>query len=112
MVQDSKHALKTFRNNLFSGARLLVLGNFTAHFRQIFEAVLDDKSPMFHRDVGSKLDKQDDNAASRLFSAANLEFFLEHRPDMLGNREISHDERLKLSLETTSPERPTTFSIL
>lgn len=30
MVQDSKHALKTLRNNLFSGARLLVLGNYPA----------------------------------------------------------------------------------
>jgi hypothetical protein len=30
MVQDSKHALKTFRNNLFSGARLLTLSNYIA----------------------------------------------------------------------------------
>lgn len=35
MVQDSKHALKTFRNNLFSGARLLVLGNYVAMYSHI-----------------------------------------------------------------------------
>ena len=27
MLQDSKHALKTYRNNLFSGARLLAFGD-------------------------------------------------------------------------------------
>ncbi|KAJ7691884.1 hypothetical protein B0H17DRAFT_1133424 [Mycena rosella] len=31
MIQDSKHALKTFRNNLFTGAKLLTMGNFAMH---------------------------------------------------------------------------------
>jgi hypothetical protein len=29
MIQDSKHGAKTYRNNAFSGARLMILGNFT-----------------------------------------------------------------------------------
>ncbi|KAL0563690.1 hypothetical protein V5O48_018374, partial [Marasmius crinis-equi] len=114
MIQDSKHAMKTFRNNLFSGARLLVLGNHVAHFRQVLEAVSEGSSPMLKRDVGSKLDRQDDNAAARLYAAATLEFLIEKHPEMLGlivylfvlgelcdawqNREIGHDERLKLVL--------------
>ena len=32
MIQDSKHALKTMRNNLFSGARALVLGSHLAMY--------------------------------------------------------------------------------
>ena len=32
MIQDSKHALKTYRNNITSGARLLVFGNFVTSF--------------------------------------------------------------------------------
>jgi hypothetical protein len=35
MIQDSKHALKMFRNNLFSGAWLLAFGNYTAIFQHI-----------------------------------------------------------------------------
>ena len=45
MVQDLKHALKTLRNNLFSGARLLILGNFTAMFRRILLAAQGGTSP-------------------------------------------------------------------
>lgn len=37
MVQDSKHALKTFRNNMMSGAFLLVLGNYIVVFCHIAE---------------------------------------------------------------------------
>ncbi|KAF5378717.1 hypothetical protein D9757_010757 [Collybiopsis confluens] len=66
MVQDSEHALKTFRNNLFSGARLLVMGNLAAFFQQIHDLAFEDDSPLYHRDV-NKLDRQDDNAACRLF---------------------------------------------
>ena len=32
MIQDSKHMAKTLRNNLFSGARALVLGNHLAMY--------------------------------------------------------------------------------
>jgi hypothetical protein len=63
MIQDSKHALKTFRNNLFSGARLLTLGSYMAMYRHIAEMAREDGSPLYHRDV-ENLDRQDDNAAA------------------------------------------------
>lgn len=113
MIQDSKHALKTFRNNLFSGARLLTLGNYTAMYRHIRELAEKDGSPLYRRDV-EKLDRQDDNAASRLFSSHTLQYLADHHPDYIGeivylfvfgelvdayqNRAISHLERMKLAL--------------
>ena len=115
MVQDSKHALKTLRNNLFSGARLLVLGNNPAMYSQVRDIAFSDQqnSPLYRRDV-EKMDRQDDNAATRLFSAATLDYIREHRPDHLGlavylfvmgeavdayqSRTISHLERLKMVL--------------
>lgn len=113
MIQDSKHALKTFRNNLFSGARLLTLGNFTAMYNHIREIAMEDGSPLYKRDV-DKLDRQDDNAASRLFSSHVLQYLADHHPHYVGeivylfvfgelidayqNRRISHTERLKLVL--------------
>jgi hypothetical protein len=105
MIQDSKHAPKTFRNNLFSGARLLTLGNYTAVFQHIREMAFETGSPLYRRDV-DKLDRQDDNAASRLFSADVLQYLSD--PDQVGeigylflfgefidayqNRSISHHE--------------------
>ncbi|KAF7776802.1 hypothetical protein Agabi119p4_5195 [Agaricus bisporus var. burnettii] len=71
--QDSKHALKTIRNNLFSGSRLLVLGNHVASYSHIHQAAHTPGSPLYHRDV-EKVDRQDDNAATRLFSSSTLEF--------------------------------------
>ena len=62
-LQDSKHLLKTFRNNLFSGARLLTFPNSVAMFSQVREMAFDTDSPIFRRDV-EKLDRQDDNAAT------------------------------------------------
>ncbi|KAK7684416.1 hypothetical protein QCA50_012363 [Cerrena zonata] len=113
MLQDSKHGLKTFRNNLFSGARLLVLGNATALYRHIRELAFHPSSPLYQRDV-EKLDRQDDNAATRLFSSHALEHLSHHFPDFIGeviylfifgelidayqNRHISLFERLKLVL--------------
>ena len=113
MVQDSKHALKTLRNNLFSSARLLVLGNFTAMFPNVALAAKGVGSPLFNRDV-EKVDRQDDNAAVRLFSAETLKYFGDNHPNFTGeiiylfvfgelidayqNRRIPHAERLKLVL--------------
>lgn len=51
MIQDSKHALKTFRNNLFSGARLLTIGNHTAIYQRIRDMAFESGSPLYHRDV-------------------------------------------------------------
>ncbi|KAJ7101505.1 hypothetical protein B0H15DRAFT_769608 [Mycena belliarum] len=115
MIQDSKHALKTFRNNLFTGAKLLTLGNFTALYHRICRMALDHNSPMYRRDV-LRLDRQDDIAALRLFSAAVLEFLSENHPDYIGeivylfvfgelvdayqSREISHAERIKIALRS------------
>ncbi|KAJ7827971.1 hypothetical protein B0H14DRAFT_3719732 [Mycena olivaceomarginata] len=113
MIQDSKHALKTFRNNLFSGARLLVLGSYTAIYSRIREMAFADGSPLFHRDV-EKMDRQDDNAAIRLFSADTLKYLADHHPEYLGeiiylfifgelidayqNRSMCHADRVKLVL--------------
>lgn len=113
MIQDSKHALKTFRNNLFSGARLLTFGNFTAMYNHIREMAMEDDTPLYKRDV-DKLDRQDDNAASRLFSSHVLQFLANHHPDYVSeivylfvfgelidayqNRSISHMEHIKLVL--------------
>jgi hypothetical protein len=35
IIQDPKHFCKTSHNNLFSGARLLVLGNHTVYYEQV-----------------------------------------------------------------------------
>ena len=113
MLQDSKHALKTFRNNLFSGARLLHFGNYAAFYQQVRDMAFEEGTPLYHRDV-EKLDRQDDNAASRLFSAPTLHFLADRHPEEVGlivylfifgelcdayqNRSIGHDERILLAL--------------
>ncbi|PSR74626.1 hypothetical protein PHLCEN_2v9692 [Hermanssonia centrifuga] len=113
MIQDSLHARKTYRNNLFSGARLLAFGNYVALYRHIREIAFEEGSPLYHRDI-EKLDRQDDNAAARLFSAATLQFIVARHPGYLGdivflfvfgelpdayqNRTISHLERMKIIL--------------
>jgi len=113
MIQDSKHALKTLRNNLFSGARFLVFGNFTAMYKHILEIASGSGTPLYTRDV-IKLDRQDDNAATRLFSSHTLKYLADHHPEHVGvivylfvfgdlvdayqNRSMDHHERIKLVL--------------
>ncbi|KAI5884956.1 uncharacterized protein SCHCODRAFT_01176952 [Schizophyllum commune H4-8] len=113
LVQDSKHALKTFRNNLFSGARCLVMGGFLACYGTFHNMAFEDGSPIYKRDV-LRLDRQDDNAAVRLFSAATLQHLFQKHPERLGelvylfvfgelidayqNRALAHDERIKMVL--------------
>lgn len=113
LLQDSKHALKTLRNNLFSGARLLTLGNHTMLYATIRDLAFSDGSPLYRRDV-EKLDRQDDNAATRLFSADTLLYLTNHYPDRVGeiiylfvfgdlidayqNRSLPHLERIKMLL--------------
>ena len=113
MIQDSKHALKTMRNNLFSGARLLTFGNSVSLYRHIVDIAEGPGTPLFNRDV-TKVDQQDDNAAVRLFSADVLKYIADHHPDYIGeivylfvfgelidayqNRSIEHLERIKLAL--------------
>ncbi|KAF8166954.1 hypothetical protein BJ912DRAFT_1149772 [Pholiota molesta] len=113
MIQDSKHALKTLRNNLFSGARLLTFGNFTMVYQHILELARGDGTPLYKRDV-ENLDQQDDNAAVRLFSADALKYLSDHHPNYVGdivylfvfgelvdayqNRSLPHIERVKMVL--------------
>ena len=113
LLQDSKHALKTLRNNLFSGARLLTLGNHTMLYATIRDLAFSNGSPLYRRDV-EKLDRQDDNAATRLFSADTLSYLTNHYPDRIGeiiylfvfgdlidayqNRSLPHRERIKMLL--------------
>lgn len=110
-LQDSEHALKTFRNNLFSGARVLTLGEHVAMYGQVHKLVQEPESPLLICDV-IKLNKQDDRAAIRLFSAAMLNHIIQHHPEWKGlacylfvfgelvdtyrNRSISHSNRLKM----------------
>lgn len=72
-IQDPKHLLKTFRNNLYSGARLLTLPNHVVHYSQVRDISMAPDSPIFRRDV-DKVDRQDDNAATRLFSGDTLQW--------------------------------------
>lgn len=113
MIQDSKHALKTFQNNLFSGAQLLTFRNHTAIFQCIRELASEPGSPLYQHDV-EKLDHQDDNATSRLFSADVLKYLSDYHPDHVGeiiylfifgelvdayqNHSISHQEHIKMVL--------------
>lgn len=111
IIQDPKHCRKTIRNNLFSGARLLVLGNYIAVYSQVRLLAISEDSPLYYRDV-EKLDRQDDRAASRLFSASFLEYTLKDKDhlalsvllfvygdlvDAYENRTLPHLERIKMA---------------
>jgi hypothetical protein len=114
IMQDSKHGLKTFRNNLLSGSRFPVFGNGMTTYQHIRQIAFEEGSPIYHRDVDSKLDRQDDNAAARLFSSAVIQYLARHHPEYIGeivylfvfgelidayqNRHISHFERVKMIL--------------
>ena len=78
MVQDAKHAAKTARNNLMTGAKLLTLGSHIAMYSQVRKAAFAQDGPLYRRDV-EKVDRQDDNAACRLLSASTLRWFTTHR---------------------------------
>ncbi|KAF7306358.1 ULP-PROTEASE domain-containing protein [Mycena indigotica] len=113
ITQDSKHAAKTARNQLHTGARMPTLGHYTAHYAMIREVAENPASPLQSRDAKG-LDKQDDRAAARLFSAQTLEFLTTHYNGRHGlaiylfvlgelvdawqNRSISHRERVKMVL--------------
>ena len=86
MVQDAKHAAKTARNNLMTGAKLLTLGNYTAMYSQVRKAAFAPDGPLYHRDV-EKVDRQDDNAACRLLSASALKWFITHEDSGTSNDE-------------------------
>ena len=83
MIQDSKHGLKTFRNNLFLGACLLTIGNFTALYWCIEALPYEEGSPLYHHNVHN-LDQQDNNAVARLFLGPTIDFLSRAHPNFLG----------------------------
>ncbi|KAJ7032518.1 hypothetical protein C8F04DRAFT_958759 [Mycena alexandri] len=113
VTQDSKHALKTARNQIFTGARFIALGFFVVVYVMLRQIAMDIAGPLFTRDV-EKVDKQDDRAAARMFSARTLEFQLKNYPGQTGlsvylfvmgelidawqNRNITHQDRAKMVL--------------
>lgn len=112
IIQDSKHFRKTCRNNIFTGARQLVLGNYLVYYEQVRSmAHSQEHSPLYLRDV-DKLDRQDDRAAARLFSAANIQHAIEcghtglaiflfifgEACDAYQSRTISHPQRIHMVL--------------
>ena len=82
-LQDPKHLLKTFRNNLYSGAQLLTLPNHVLHYSQVRDIAMTEDSPIYRRDV-EKVDRQDDNAATRLFSGDTIQWLSRHAPEQRG----------------------------
>ena len=77
-VQDPKHAKKTCRNVIMSGARVLSLGRSTARFDHFLHISQRLDSVMYKQDV-IKLDRQDDGAAYRAFCSSNLKtVYLQH----------------------------------
>ncbi|KAF8594406.1 hypothetical protein BDV93DRAFT_459064 [Ceratobasidium sp. AG-I] len=76
-IQDVKHAIKAARNNAYSGAHSMIIGNKPVYFLQIVMLAKDPGSPLYMRDV-HRVDRQDDLAALRLFSSAFLRHVLHH----------------------------------
>ncbi|KAJ7436725.1 hypothetical protein B0H11DRAFT_2255972 [Mycena galericulata] len=115
IIQDSKHGRKTFRNNAASGARGLILGNFSVYFEQMYTLAMQPGSPMYQRDW-KKRDRMDDRAAARLFSADTLQQAAEDPVNNIGlviylfvfgdlidayqSRTLSHHERAKIAIRT------------
>lgn len=113
MTQDSKHAAKTARNQTMTGARILTTGDKCIHFGLILDVGLDPLGPLFQRDV-ERVDRQDDRAAARFFSAEMLAFVAKTQPgetalivylfclgelfDAWQNRTIIHAERIRMVL--------------
>jgi hypothetical protein len=115
VIQDAKHGRKTFRNNAFSGARTMTLGNFLVFFRLIHTLGMKPKTPLYRRDFINS-DRMDDPAAGRFFSADFLEQAAEDLAENLGlivyllvfgdfidawqSRTLGHHERAKIVIRT------------
>ncbi|GET63656.1 hypothetical protein GLOIN_2v1427013 [Rhizophagus irregularis DAOM 181602=DAOM 197198] len=87
-VQDPKHAKKTARNAIISGARLLTFGISSVRYDHLLTLIKQHDSIMYKNDV-IKLDKQDDAAAYRTFCSANFKQCL------------THDFQVKVGMEGT-----------
>ncbi|POG69476.1 hypothetical protein GLOIN_2v1427013, partial [Rhizophagus irregularis DAOM 181602=DAOM 197198] len=76
-VQDPKHAKKTARKAIISGAQLLTFGISSVRYDHLLTLIKQHDSIMYKNDV-IKLDKQDDAAAYRTFCSANFKQCLTH----------------------------------
>ena len=85
-IQDPKHAKKTARNAIMSGARLLTFGNSSVCYEHLLKLVSRCDSPMFKNDV-IKLDRQDDGAAYRTFCSSNLKQLVTHNNQLESGKE-------------------------
>jgi len=47
MIQDTKHAAKTVRNNVMTGAKCLTLGNYIAMYSQVHKLAKDKEGPLY-----------------------------------------------------------------
>lgn len=113
MIQDSNHGLKTSRNNLHTGAKVLTLGGHVAMYLYNRMAAFEKGCPLYHHDV-EKTDRQDDNAAIRTHSRSYIAFLEKYHREKLGqisylfnngelidayqNRKIPHIEHIKMVL--------------
>ena len=113
IIQDSEHSLKTARNNFFSGAKLLTMGNHIVMYSYARDLAFGPGSPLYHQDV-EKTDRQDDSTALWLSSASTMVYLTKQYPGRLGvvaylftfgelidayqNRRISHGECIKMVL--------------
>ncbi|EGN91955.1 hypothetical protein SERLA73DRAFT_17520, partial [Serpula lacrymans var. lacrymans S7.3] len=83
IVQDSKYALKTFCNHIFSSPRVFPLGNHVPLYQHFHDNnAFEEQSPLCHQDI-EKPDQQVNDAAARLFSSATLEYLTSVYPECL-----------------------------
>ncbi|RHZ45219.1 hypothetical protein Glove_683g1 [Diversispora epigaea] len=94
-IQDPKHAKKTARNIIMSGARVLTFGKHIANFEHFLNLVNSPTSVLYKNDV-IKLDRQDDRAAYRSFCYYNLAQC--ELVDSYLNREICPVERIRMCM--------------
>ncbi|KAK1223302.1 hypothetical protein PQX77_013840 [Marasmius sp. AFHP31] len=112
-IQDPKHALKTVRNNLYSGSKCLTFPNNVAMYSQVRD-MYHNGCPIRYRDW-YRYDKQDDSAATRLTSSTTLKWLVENEStshlaliiylfvfgelvDAYGNRSINIRTRVRMVL--------------
>ncbi|RHZ79686.1 hypothetical protein Glove_142g4 [Diversispora epigaea] len=106
-IQDPKHAKKTARNIIMSGARVLTFGKHIANFEHFLNLVNSPTSVLYKNDV-IKLDRQDNGAAYRSFCYHNLAQCLNKNEIKKGyegelvdsylNREICPVERIRMCM--------------
>lgn len=83
MIQDLKHGLKTSWNNLFTGVKLLTLGNHIAMYAYAHDLAFGPDSPLYYWDM-EKTNRQDDNAATCITSSGAVVYLAKYHPDHLG----------------------------